>query len=651
MNKIKLIALCFTLSLAALLLTLFVNERGNPKPTEKVLAQPNTAKSEAPVKDTESSGYSYHWKKDLSGVYQFHYHIKSFSQTSPDAEEMSIVDLKTSGELQVRVLKADEDTVLLGMQVHNGKILMHDGAEQPVEVPWITGLFITHMTPSGEIKKITISEEMPEDSIHFITQQFGIQIILPEDGCVAEKQWTVPENDAVGKYLADYIALSSTELKKNKVEYFEIEKQDLEKFKILQATTEATLGKFWLEEYVKKETWEYPVPESEGRIISEETVKFKLNALQHLEPTLLISQLDTNLPLSDLLNRVQGQEIPLPKEAEIQELARQSEQEIAEEKYQGVPFEVVFDELAKVVEEAEDHAVTVDSILNLKQWYMANPEAMQTAYEMLGVGGKDISDELSARMIHALELVPESEEAQATIAMILDDPELEWTKRLQAAVAAGGVDSIHSQELEDALWKAAFNPTNSEDVQEMQVSDSSLYALGILASNNEQLATDLEANLIGQLAADSAVDPEDLNVSLRTLTNAKIYTEETLQQAATLIKEHSDAGVKITAIEYLNQDKDNRYTSTIVDALKDQNRDVRVAAARELKNVQSQADSVVDSLIMHLKSETEPVVKAEVILALGDHAKTNSKARNHLYLEKVNTSADLLPIIEQALQQ
>jgi hypothetical protein len=206
---------------------------------------------------------------------------------------------------------------------------------------------------------------------------------------------------------------------------------------------------------------------------------------------------------------------------------------------------------------------------------------------------------LTARLVHALELAGSTAEAQSALAGILNTKDgLNDELRLQAAVAAGGIESLKDSGLRDALYQAV----RSENIE---VSDAAGFALGSLSRNNPDLQNVLRESYSPVLSGQNE-HPDDQRVALRILANGGIVTEPILADAARLAGGHGDREVRIAAIDFLGKTSPDR-PQALISALSDPETGVRLAA---IKALTGSARNTAESITAVANVLTDPAAEA-----------------------------------------
>jgi hypothetical protein len=308
--------------------------------------------------------------------------------------------------------------------------------------------------------------------------------------------------------------------------------------------------------------------------------------------------------------------------------------EILKEKFAAVTSREAVDQLKLALATAKAHEDTVPAIHALRDMLLAYPNR---ANEVASLALENINDlKLTARLFNALELAGSMPEAQLALASILERKEgITDETKLQASVAAGGVEKLHGTALRDAL----YGTVRSENIE---VSDAASFALGNLANKNAELKQALEENYTPLLSGQNE-NPDDQRVALRILANGKIGGEPSQEAAEKLLAEHPDREVRVAAVDYLGRVKPDQ-SRPFIAALKDREMGVRLAAINALtSSAQNNAEAISAVAQELMNPAREAPIRQAAASGLANQMKRFPEARQTLIktMNQPTTSPEL----------
>lgn len=601
------------------------------------LNEPAIESSHSTVGTTVPSQSSTHVAPGMSAVYSYEYNVQGTLEEGSESQEP---DLMVNGELHVRVLKVEDKRIYLGMQLRGGTINL--GLETG---DFEFGVLLNVIDTKGFLVEQVTSKSLDDQSAYFVTEQFNIQSTRSEVNQSIVDQWSSLETDNVGRYKASYKYLPSGALEKTKTEYVTILDKSLGDLDIIQSYIQIKPGGLWLDSYESMESVSNKI-EDLGEVNYTETQH--LNMLQgHDHQTLFLNQISLSLNRDELINVIQNQDL-----SEVLSFGSQdaSLEEASENPLSSLPFEHVMSELQVSVMNAKTHADTLNSIELFSDWLIVNPERSDMVYHAL-LENEKLSADVTARMIHALAIAGNGLEAQETLHKIISDTDLSFDVRLQGIVATSDLQEINSTNLIGTLWEQSMKVVDSNDIAALQISDSSLYALGTLASKDAQLASQLEMQLQPILKNSPSLDPEYTKVAIRALQNIGVNSPETLNAVSNIFENNMDEGVRVAALEMLHTEDSGVFYPIASKALQDVSKRVRLAAVRELSATNTGNEVfAAQSLMNQVNLEQDEGVVGAIYLALGNYRESNPDVEAFLKANMTTANDNIKEYISQALQ-
>jgi len=537
--------------------------------------------------------------------------------------------VSVEGTLHVRVLEVKDGKAKVGLLGSGLKALENGSRLKNVEALLEAVPCVVTMSHRGQILDMGFMGEVASDDLLSLAGFYGTQFVLPPEGNVSH--WRVIEEDVNSSWDASYKLMSDgIEMSKQRSTHVASPGTGLP-IRVDSSQIRAARGAVWLSFYDSDETWSFlngqaVVLSMRSQLRLTETVAAEPPALAKLEPG---KPLVTLSKAMDVL-RMES----LTGEAGNVSSIQRDKTEILREKYADLGAGDLVDQLRSALANAKGHEDTVAAIHSLRDMVLAYPDR---ATEVASLAVKSMGDAaLTARLVHALELAGSTAEAQSALAGILNTKDgLNDELRLQAAVAAGGIESLKDSGLRDALYQAV----RSENIE---VSDAAGFALGSLSRNNPELQNVLRESYSPVLSGQNE-HPDDQRVALRILANGGIVTEPILADAARLAGGHGDREVRIAAIDFLGKTSPDR-PQALISALSDPETGVRLAA---IKALTGSARNTAESITAVANVLTDPAAEAATRQAaangLANQVARFPKARQALVqaLNGKDTSAEL----------
>ena len=586
---------------------------------------------------------AYRWPVGTCRMYQFRNctTLAQAADNQPSADDHPN-GVEVTGTLAARVLKHERGAIYMGMQLSPVSVTVGGARSEALETLLQNTVPVGAFLPTGRLTQIIVPDQLAKADKDFLMQVFDLDMALPE----AQPQgnaWSLQEEDAAGTYEAHFRLLEKSRIEKQKSRYLKLAAEGYQVDVKHSQWNGQVGGEFWLKSLKGEEVLSYKAGSTWG---ATSTIRVELDLLPESSVAAgdtLIMQLDTALPLADLLAAGTLQaELAKYNEGGAWEAEQTRSRR---EKFRNMPFVNVRDKLAHAFANMREHADTVAAIHELRDWLLANPEQAMAVAESVKTR---LSDGLTARFIHALELAGENPESQDALAAILADNSVDSGVRLQAAVACGGLEHLKSAALGDALWKTAF-VADSDNVKVMEIGDSSLLALGALARQDPELAGVLSSELAPYIHTNSEVHPRDIVTAVRTLQNANASDPVLIADIESLAKSHSAPAVRAAAVRFFEQREPNAH-ELVLDALNDPAEQVQIAALRTLESAAEMSTESVDRLIEKLQDAEAPeTVRGQIALALGNLGTNHPSASAALALQRTTATSSLRDTIDAAL--
>lgn len=537
--------------------------------------------------------------------------------------------IRVEGILHLRVLEVNDGKAKIALLGSNLKVLengsrLHEVESLLEEVPCIVT-----MSPRGQILEMGFTAEVASDDLLSLAGFYGAQFVLPPDELV--NQWRVIEEDVNSSWDSSYELMpDGIRMTKRRVTRVASSVTALP-IRVDSSEIRSARGAVWLSYYDADETWSFlngeeVVLSMRNRLQLTETAAEEPSALSLLEPGAALSA--ALKPMEVLRTE------SLTGEANDDSSIQRDKIAILREKYASVGAGDLIDELRSELANAKGHEDTVTAIHSIRDMVLAYPNR---AMEVASFAIENVGDSaMTARLVHALELAGSTAEAQAALASIVGTAEaIDDELRLQAAVAAGGVESLKDNGLRDALYQAV----RSENIE---VSDAAGFALGSLARNNPELQKVLGEGY-GPMLSGQEENPDDQRVALRILANGGIVNDSILADAARLAGEHRNRDVRIAAIDYLGKASPDS-PETLISALGDPEIGVRIAAVKALTGSSRNTSKSIAAVASILTDPSaEAATQHAAVNGLANQATRFPEARQALLqaLNRNETSTEL----------
>lgn len=560
--------------------------------SRSVFGSSNASRRQSPM---EAANLGIRWGKPGEVyVYRVNYTLRMEPANQGNFEVSTPISNATiRGYYHVRVLQVGADDVILGTQFSGIEIRSMDRAgilEQFLN----TTPVVIRFSRQGQILGYHLPAKTIAMDRNFLIGMNCVQVVLAPG-----KNWTKRETDGAGEYSVLYSNLGKGKIGKQKLKYVLLSNASPEQtITIIASSITASLGSFWLDSYRGEESTKLTIAGAE--VLTAENEVDLVRCTESVQPPSALNSLVAEAFSADSFTNTWSTEAGLPNG----ENSAWDEQEAAntKTKYENVPFQQVYGDLLDANRRSPFHAEHLPAIVALKDWLLVHPDHAQVLSAILKTG--ELSEEIAAQLIHALELSSASEMSQKVLADLLNPLSgFPSSVQVQAAVAAGGIQNI-SASLSAALLKMAFEPPVPSQEGDYAGQNAALLALGALARNNQTIADTLVEKLTPNLDTTVHTETDLTVVALLTLKNGAIYNKDLLETAESLLVSHEDEHIRKAALDYVaGSTNDNR--RFVEWALNDQAEAVRIRSLELLATSLNPSESVISSAINMLRNAEE----------------------------------------------
>lgn len=529
-----------TVTLAALGSTLWIWSGCSRTPDTGAIPQGISAKAAAALTPA-TAGRGWNWPAGAAASYRIEQIIDiagAGGTMSPDTTGRTTV----SGMLHVCLAAAAGDRVTLAMQLSGVTCTsLAEGTSSVERAPVIEEMLnnspcLLHLGRDGTLLSCELPAGLADDDRVMLEGLLGIEFVLR-----GGRSWTTDERAQGLAWQCRYTLRDDGEVTKTRRALPGAEGQPSQV--TLTSAFTARAGDFWIESLSGGEQTECSYQGS--RVCTASARMQMTRVLETAVPGSLRVLASSPASWKAFVSNaaLDGSQ---PRAASAR--ARQHQARLAA-RFAGVTCERMIADLDEAVQKDAGHAATIPAMHALRDWLLTKPGSSARLAGLLQ--DRSLSDALTARMVHALELAGRQiPEGQGALADILKAPPGSYSPGvlMQAAVAAGGTGRLLSPELLPALKAAAAGENPGEG---FLLNDAALYAIGSLARDNAELRPDLVHSLSPSLSRDGSIAPDDTAAALRTLANAGIAETSLAAQALELMQHHPEPDVRQAAIDYL----------------------------------------------------------------------------------------------------
>lgn len=433
-----------------------------------------------------------------------------------------------------------------------------------------------------------------------------LQVVVTSDSGTG---WTTREENATGRYRADYRVARDGALVKEKTGFEEVEATAMGSLASLEVRLLRSRARVRID----------PGASWVAAVELEEEARFLADGKPILESTLRATLTRTTEP------PVVPDERASPSAVRSAGLASSADRSPADAAPAAAPPAIdlgaVIGRLLEDLEQSDGKSTA--SVHALRDLFATYPEAAQAACAALAAGA--LGDLPAAALINALQLAG-TPAAQEALGWILAGEDFGRTNRLRAVLALGGLQRPTSAAL-DGLWSAT-SQRSSDEAEEL--ADTCLLALGALApaerAGSDQELGPVETRLVTRLA--TAGDEDEQGILLGALGNAR---NGALAPTVTPYLDSGSAYVRSSAADALGNMPSPAVESSLAGRLEHEpNPRVRTALASALRRMPEPALGslvLVQSLVVR---ETSDSARVEMAAFLGEHVDVLPSARQTL---------------------
>jgi HEAT repeat protein len=613
----------------------------------KTVAVDRTATPTTPVNETVSPTTTvsttlpkFRWESGARQVY--HYNLQTEIETNTnllgDASSTNwqkvIAELK--GTLNVRLFDKQAKTLFVGFQLSPAHFSLSGQQVAALENSLYQTFFLVLFSLEGVPVHFYFPKTIHASERNLVAEIVkSVQVITPP---IQTAQWTRSEENATGKYEAQYTWQAGKKIYKKKLNYLSVtssatETEDANDVSltghIINSDFQALLAtqRSWLQAFSGTEKLE--IRSQHGKV-AKLALRISLRAsYDPIDPSLAIWQAN-NDPKQVMLVFAGGKS---PSSGAWDQLRQQK----LRDKFAHVRLSDLTEQIVAFNAKAQSMGDMIPYLKELEDYLSAYPEAAAEIRNLLLQGG--LSQRTTGMIINALEVVAHKE-AQEALATIMLNHDSKHVVR-QAIAAAGGIKAPE-QVLVETLWLVA---------QQQAESSTALLALGSASHHLAQLGNDYEAaqirqGLVAYLQAETA-DSWAQHIALSALKNTK--NTELFETVAPYL-EAEDEQVRATAHSVLgNFDDVESFEQLIISVTQDEAVKVRQSALDAVFHREDK-DQAVEPIRQYLSKEPNQVVRRDMIRFLGDNKIDNPEVITTLEQQlRQETSREMIKEVYRAL--
>jgi hypothetical protein len=446
---------------------------------------------------------------------------------SGSAGEPRTIRQRIAGTLQLRVLEADEGGARVALQLGEARLSL-DGRSSDALDRQLGQLFLVSFSADGAPERFEFPADLAEEAQTVLEEAIRtFQVVVPPGAAGA---WRVEEQHASGRYRAAYRSTADGRILKSKVAYLAAADgaaAATQELRVHIRRADATIvldpRASWLERMVAEE--ELVVFLGEGRF-ADSSLSAELGRVPLLEAQTALD-LDAAPASYSELSAALASRGPAPQTA-----PRQGQ---ASGDVRALP------EVVRALEASDGRGAAL--LYELRDLLRRDPGAAAQVLAVLRAGA---SSGTAAALLNALGMAS-TEEAQAALRAVLEEPEFSGRDRLRAVLSLGsaaepGVESLA------ALRRLADDPrARSEGLAEEAV-----LSLGIAGNTLRRARADLYTEVRDDLVrrVETAADANAAATALLALGNAH---DTALAQAASARLADPDPQVRSAAVHALGK--------------------------------------------------------------------------------------------------
>jgi hypothetical protein len=450
---------------------------------------------------------------------------------------------------------------------------------------------------TGRIRRINIPEYVKGEDVSILRGMNSTQVVLSERRSNA---WQTKEADENGETAVAYSLAGPATIRKQRLRYTKLNiigVENLNDIGFRDSSFDIRLGPCWIDSYKGGETITFSADGAEGLDIRLDVSMERLNSGQQPPPVLEALK---GMSAEEVMVHLGADSPPIVRQAGAESVSSMAKHLIERD---GSP-NLSFDDATKAILDAlasnRDNGSDVQAINALAKLLRRHPEH---AFDVLKVlsNSSDITPQMSAALIHALELSGGNAESQQVLAALAGDFRLErFNEQIvaQAAFAAAGLGEIKDEALMSNLFRLAFGEI---DPRLDRARDNSVLSLGVLSKFFPDMRAALADEFHRILSADAQSSIPRKMTALMSMENGAIKDPRLEEQAKDLLAHSTNVELRVCALDYLGAD--DKYLDLVKKAVKEDREEIQLAGVNALAN-REQVDEESVALMLDLLNDT-----------------------------------------------
>lgn len=440
----------------------------------------------------------------------------------PGAGAPRAIRQEVTGTLHLRVLEADAGGARVALQLDGARLLL-DGSSSPSLDGELGQLFLVAFAPDGAPVRFEFPAALSEEARTILEEALRtFQVVVPP---AAGAAWRVEEEHATGRYRAAYRAAADGRILKAKEAYLGAA-EGAPALRVTVRRADATIRldprASWIERMVDDE--ELAVSSGEGAFV-DSTLSAELSRVP-LTGAQAALDLDAAPASPRDLSAALARRLPAPLAAPAPPPPAGPAR--------GLP------DLVRALEASDGRGASL--LYELRDLLRRDPGAAARLLARLRAGAPD---GLAAALLNALGMAA-TEEAQAALRAVIEEPGFARTHRAQAVLALGGAADPGVESLA-LLRRLADDPAARGE----GLADRAVLSLGIAGDTLRRAGADLYAGVREELARRAeATDGSAAATALLALGNTH---DPALAPAAAARLADADPGVRSAAVHALGK--------------------------------------------------------------------------------------------------
>ncbi|MHC4407599.1 MAG: HEAT repeat domain-containing protein [Planctomycetota bacterium] len=520
------------------------------------------------------------WTEGGAQAYEFS--IDLVARIRSPGMPLSRIRQQHAGTLHLRIFHV-ADEVLVGFQIESLRVVVGNNTEEkevgPIEAP----PFWVHFERTGELREIVFGEEATAGTRDILEETVRtFQCVVPHG---VGRDWRTQETHSTGDYVADYVRIADSKLRKTKARYEE------EGITVERSTGTFELsGSSWL---ASASIQERTAIETEEGVHIRATTVASLSALPA----------GTARPPATLAGTYRDALVA------IEQHRRAPEPEQKRSPRQSFTREDVERTILALI--ASDGA-SAKSARKLARQLASDPKHIEVMLEPLK--SERTKEGSSAALIGALGMAGTAETQEALSGILLGE---QWrhADRRRAAIALAFVGEPTEQTM-TSLWEAA---DRRGDENARDLSNTALLALGTttgtLQARGSAAVGRNRSRLVDRLG--TVADREERVIVLKALGNTR---DATLTSAVASHLEDPDYAVRSASAYALRTMKDPRAAERLVERLAvEPDIGVRQALSSSLNRMDTTTPRVLELARAHIETEKDESTRYALVDLLSRH--------------------------------